>query len=89
MFQSQIGELVGSSPAYIQIIQYFKQAAQLGNNTDPCEGFFTLDHFGEFLRIYSDRQNLLTWLKSLKSIIRNLYDSELTIIPGSMKKVNH
>ena len=82
---ANIEDLILTNFSFNQVIEFFKSKADSneGANID-----FNFDQIGTFLSVYSDHGNLMQWIQSFKTILRNLYDSDLTLIPGSMRKIN-
>lgn len=57
---------------------------------ETARGILINDQFKHFLveSIKNDEKTVTAWLKHIHVTIRNLYDSQWTVLPGSMKKLN-
>ena len=89
-YMDQLPALLSRNKIFYQIQLHF--ASQINYNDDQelqrVTAIFQTDQLCLFLRNFSDHQDIKSWLGSLKTTLRNLYDSQLTILPGSIKKVN-
>ena len=62
----------------------------LDSSKQPPDGMniYSIDYISKYIKEYDTAYYLTMWIDGLYKNIRNPYDSENTILPGSMKKVN-